>query len=61
MKFVLTTEVLLLAGLLSGCAMSPLYEGRLSWKEGWRKDGSPTLERGLQLRENLPKIASLYR
>jgi hypothetical protein len=60
MRYCLNATALLAAALLAGCA-NVVYEGRLSWKEGWRKDGSPTLERGLQLRENLPKIASLYR
>lgn len=37
MKFTLKTVALLLAGLLSGCANSPAYEGHLSWENGWRE------------------------
>ena len=59
MKFVLTTEVLLLAGLLSGCAMSPLYEGRLSWKEGWREGWVTDVGKGAAIAGKLAEDCKL--
>ncbi|MBK8358595.1 MAG: hypothetical protein IPL15_06185 [Comamonadaceae bacterium] len=60
MRYCLNATALLAAALLAGCA-NVVYEGRLSWKDGWREGWVTDVGKGLQLRENLPKIASLYR
>ncbi len=38
MEYSLTRfSVLLAAGLISGCASNPVYEGRFPWEAGWRE------------------------
>jgi|JI10StandDraft_1071094.scaffolds.fasta_scaffold22676_7 hypothetical protein len=59
MKLVLNTAALLVAGLLSGCAISPVYEGRLSWKEGWREGWITEVGNGSAIAEKLAEDCKL--
>ncbi|MDO9167418.1 MAG: hypothetical protein Q7U13_15055 [Rhodoferax sp.] len=52
MKFVLKTAAFLVTGLLSGCASS-LYEGRLSWEDGWREGKITEVGQGATMAETL--------
>jgi len=46
----MTLAALLAAGLISGCANNPVYEGRFPWEAGWREGAVEAVGEDDQLR-----------
>lgn len=52
MKYPLSAAAFLAAMLLSGCA-NPIYEGSLSWEDGWRKGQITAIGEGVAFAKKL--------
>lgn len=50
---------LLAAGLISGCANSPVYEGHFPWETGWREGAVEAVGEDDQLRHRYAQLCKL--
>ncbi|MBK9198393.1 hypothetical protein [Candidatus Skiveiella danica] len=58
MRYCLNATALLAAALLAGCA-NVVYEGRLSWKEGWREGWVTDVGKGAAIAGKLAEDCKL--
>ena len=60
MRYCLNATALLAAALLAGCA-NVVYEGRLSWKDGWREGWVTDVGKGAAIAGKLAEVGHQQR